>query len=134
MIELDRPTLESLRRWRTLQKEERLLVGGGYENNDLVFCRPDDRPYHPEYVSKMFERTLSRAPYSETVPRIRLHDLRHTWATLALIAGVDVRIVAERLGHSSPMVTWQTYQHVVKGLQSDAAHRVAALVFGDAIA
>lgn len=55
--------------------------------------------------------------------------MRHTWATLALLAGVDVRIVSERLGHSSPMVTWQTYQHVIQGMQADAADRVAALVF-----
>lgn len=52
------------------------------------------------------------------------HDLRHTWATLALVAGVDVKIVSERLGHSSPMITWQTYQHAIGGMQTDAAERV----------
>ena len=78
----------------------------------------------------MFDRTVTRSPYCDELPRIRLHDLRHTWATLALVAGVDVRIVSERLGHSSPLVTWQTYQHVIQGMQADAADRVAALVFG----
>jgi integrase len=63
-------------------------------------------------------------------PRIRLHDLRHTWATLALIAGVDIRMVAERLGHSSILVTSQTYQHVMKGMQAGAAQKVADLIFG----
>jgi hypothetical protein len=48
------------------------------------------------------------------------------------VAGVDVKIVSERLGHSSPLITWQTYQHVIKGMQSDAAERVAALIFGSA--
>ena len=48
------------------------------------------------------------------------------------MAGVDVRIVSERLGHSSPLITWQTYQHVIKGMQSDAAEKVAALIFGPA--
>jgi len=61
---------------------------------------------------------------------IRLHDLRHTWATLALVAGVDIKIVSERLGHSSPMVTWQIYQHVVKGMQAGAAEKMAKLIFG----
>ncbi len=61
---------------------------------------------------------------------IRLHDLRHTWATLALEAGVDVAVVSKRLGHSSPVVTWQTYQHVRQGMQTDAAERVAGLIFG----
>jgi integrase len=46
------------------------------------------------------------------------------------VAGVDVRIVSERLGHSSPLITWQTYQHVIKGMQPDAAEKVAALIFG----
>lgn len=62
------------------------------------------------------------------LPTIRLHDLRHTWATLA--AGVDVAIVSKRLGHGSPATTWQTYQHVVSGMQADAAEKVAALIFG----
>jgi integrase len=64
------------------------------------------------------------------LPRIRLHDLRHTWATLALIAGVDIRMVSERLGHSSILVTSQTYQHVRKGMQAGAAQKVADLIFG----
>ncbi len=132
VIELDRQTLAALRTWRAHQAEERLLVGSAYEDNDLVFCRPDGRPYQPEYFSKMFDRTLGRLPYRDELPRIRLHDLRHTWATLALVAGVDVRIVSERLGHSSPLITWQTYQHVIKGMQSDAAEKVAALIFGPA--
>jgi integrase len=51
-----------------------------------------------------------RQPTFADLPVIRLHDLRHTWATLALVAGVDVKIVAERLGHASPLITWQTYQ------------------------
>lgn len=42
----------------------------------------------------------------------------------------DVKIVSERLGHTSPLVTWQTYQHVIKGMQTDAAEKVAALIFG----
>lgn len=129
VIELDEPTLKALRRWRAAQAAERLLMGEAFEDHDLVFCRPDGRPYHPEYFSKVFDRTLLRSPFRDELPRIRLHDLRHTWATLALLAGIDVRIVSERLGHSSPLVTWQTYQDVIQGMQGDAADRVAALVF-----
>jgi hypothetical protein len=61
---------------------------------------------------------------------IRRQDLRPTWATLALAAGVDVVIVSRRLGQGSPTTTWQTYQHVVAGIQTDAAEKVAALIFG----
>jgi integrase len=49
---------------------------------------------------------------------------------LGLVAGIDVKIVSERLGHSSPLITWQTYQHVIKGMQTDTAEKVARLIFG----
>lgn len=129
VIELDASTVTALRTWRGHQAQERLLIGSSYENHDLVFARFDGRPYHPETFSKTFDRRLGQPAFAE-LPRIRLHDLRHSWATLALIAGVNVKVVSERLGHSSPMVTWGTYQHVVTGLQSDAAERVASLIFG----
>ena len=129
VVELDTATVGALRTWRARQAEERLLIGAGYQDLDLVFCRPDGAPYHPEAFSKTFDRRIHQAAFAE-LPAIRLHDLRHTWATLALVAGVDVKIVSERLGHSSPMVTWTIYQHVVKGMQSDAAEKVANLIFG----
>ncbi len=129
VIELDEATVSTLRTWKARQGEERLLLGPGYDDHDLIFCRPDGRPYHPEAFSKTFDRRLRQPKYAG-LPTIRLHDLRHTWATLALAADVDVAIVSKRLGHGSPMTTWQTYQHVVAGMQTDAAEKVAALIFG----
>jgi integrase len=131
VIELDSPTVAALKAWRVEQARERLFVGDGYDDHGLVFCWQDGRPYHPEAFSKAFDRKLRQEPFASELPLIRLHDLRHTWATLALVAGVDVKIVSERLGHSSPMVTWQTYQHVIKGMQTDAAEKVASLIFGN---
>ena len=55
------------------------------------------------------------------VPRIRLHDLRHTHGTLLIKAGVPVKVVSERLGHSNPVYTIDTYQHVLPGMQAEAA-------------
>ena len=129
VIEMDGATMAMLRSWKAHQAEERLLMGGGYQDNDLAFCRPDGRPYHPEAFSKTFDRRVRQPGFAE-LPTLRLHDLRHTWATLALAAGVDVTIVARRLGHGSRATTWATYQHVVTGMQADAAERVAALIFG----
>ena len=129
VIELDTRTVSMLRSWRKRQAEERLACGDGYQNHGLVFPRPDGRPQHPETFSKTFDRRV-RESAAEGLPVIRLHDLRHTWATLALKAGVDVKIVSERLGHSSPVITWTIYQHVVRGMQSDAAERVAESIFG----
>ncbi|MFN2486440.1 MAG: tyrosine-type recombinase/integrase, partial [Acidimicrobiia bacterium] len=60
---------------------------------------------------------------------IRLHDLRHTWATLALQQGVPLKVVSERLGHSSIAITADTYQHVTEGMDRDAAERVAQVLF-----
>jgi integrase len=62
------------------------------------------------------------------LPRIRLHDLRHTWATLALQAGVHPKVVSERLGHGSIAITLDTYSHAIPALESDAAELVAGLV------
>lgn len=129
VIELDTQTLAVLREWNSKQNAERELVGDGYDDHGLIFCRPDGRPYHPEAFSKTFDRRF-RLPSFAALPRIRLHDLRHTWATLALVAGVDIRMVSERLGHSNILITSNTYQHVIKGIQAGAAQKVADLIFG----
>lgn len=125
-IEIDTTTIASLRAVRKRQAEERLLLGPDYKDQDLVFARPDGTPQHPEHLSNAFDRRVARYK----LPRIRLHDLRHTWATLALQAGVDVKIVSERLGHTSTKITWDIYQHVTPVMQSDAAETVAHLIFG----
>lgn len=129
VIELDRRTIAMLRSWKAQQAQERLLLGAGYHDHGLVFPRPDGDPFHPEAFSKTFDRRVRQEAFDD-LPTIRLHDLRHTWATLALEAGVDVAVVSKRLGHSSPVITWGTYQHVRKGLQTDAAERVADSIFG----
>lgn len=67
-----------LRSWRKRQLEERLLCGSAYQDNDLVFVRPDGAPTNPDSFSQSFDRLLARSP----LPRIRLHDLRHTHATI----------------------------------------------------
>ena len=123
-IELDAATVAMLRTWRAKQAQERLMVGEGYRDAGLVFCHPDGRPYHPDRFSREFDRRIAK--YG--LPRIRLHDLRHTWATLALEAGIPVEIVAQRLGHSVAVCA-STYRHVTPAMASGAAERVAALIF-----
>jgi integrase len=65
------------------------------------------------------------------VPSVRLHDMRHLHATLALAAGVPTRVLADRLGHSTTAVTSDIYQHVLPDLDRDAASKVAAFVFDE---
>ena len=125
-VQLDAATVAALRSVRARQAQERLLLGPAYVDRDLVFARPDGQPQHPDHFSMAFDRRVARYK----LPRIRLHDLRHTWATLALSAGVDVKIVSERLGHASAKITWDIYQHVTPTMQTDAAETVAQLIFG----
>lgn len=77
----------------------------------------------PDSVSGRFERIVRGMP----LPVIRLHDLRHTHATLALAAGIHPKVVQERLGHSSVTMTLDLYSHAVPAMQADAASIVAAL-------
>ena len=74
---------------RRRQIEDRLAFGAGYDDDGYVFARPDGRPWNPEQVSRTFDR-LMRAT---SLPRIRLHDLRHTHTTHLLAAGANVRVV-----------------------------------------
>jgi integrase len=125
LVELDGRTITALRTWKARQAEERLLMGAGYQDCGLVFCHPDGRPYHPERFSREFDRMVERLG----MRRVRVHDLRYTWATLALGAGVPLKVVSERLGHATTAVTADTYSHVTPGMQTDAAQKVAALIF-----
>ena len=83
-------------------------------------------PLHPERFTRTFEIEAGRAG----LPRIRLHDLRHTWATLALASGEHPKVVQERLGHANVSITLDIYSHVSEGLHGAAADRVAGIIFG----
>ncbi len=124
-LDLDADTVAVLRRRKIGQREDQLLMGAGWQNDtDLVFTMPDGRPWHPDVTTKAFRRLVDTAD----VPRIRLHDLRHTHATHLLATGANVKIVSERLGHASVAFTLDTYGHVMPGQQADAAATVAKLV------
>ncbi len=123
-VALDAGTVTALRAHRARQLEERLALGEGYVDEDLVVCQPDGSPVNPKTLSWYFERVIKRLG----LPRIRLHDLRHTHATLALRAGVHPRVVQERLGHANVSITLDTYSHVDLDMQAAAAARVAALL------
>jgi integrase len=124
-IPLDARTAAILREHRVRQNERRLLAGPLWSDLDPVFCRDDGGPIHPDYLSKTFEHLVALS----SLPRIRLHDLRHTHATLALSAGIHPKVVSERLGHTGISITLDTYRHVVATLREGAAEAVARLVF-----
>lgn len=125
-LALDTTTVKALRSHRAQQATERLAWGEAYDDNDLVFPREDGRPTHPDRFTQMFER----ASASCSLPRIRLHDLRHTYATLSLQAGVHPKVVSERLGHATVAFTLDVYSHAVPAMEEKAAQDVADLIFG----
>ena len=124
VIDLDAGTVEQLRSHRERQDIDRAIWGSDYQVQDLVFCREDGTPVHPHTFSQSFERLIAKTD----LPKIRLHDLRHTHATIALAAGVQVKVISERLGHESPAFTLKQYAHVIPGMQAEAASHVAMIV------
>ena len=89
-------------------------------------CRSGFVSISPNFFSQSWQRLMR----DSELRTIRLHDLRHTHATILLKAGVPVKVVSERLGHSSPAFTMTVYQHVLPGMQADAAAAFSAAVFG----
>lgn len=123
-VDLDPQTAALLLRHREHQATERAARAGGYDDRGLVICAEDGKPVHPQSFSQAFERAVVRV----NLRRIRLHDLRHTHATIAVKAGVAVKVISERLGHESPAFTLKQYAHVMPGMQAEAAAHVANLV------
>jgi integrase len=125
-VALDAELVAMLREHRTTQLERRLLLGTGWRDHDLVFAGPIGEPIYPETVSRSFKELVDRLG----LPAIRLHDLRHTWATIALGAGIHPKVVQERLGHANVSITLNIYSHVAPTLHDDAADTVARLMRG----
>jgi len=126
-IDLDTRTVRELHGWRAKQNADRLRWGALWHDHGLVVTREDGTWVRPDSWTAAFDRHVRDA----RLPRLRLHDLRHTHATLLLKAGVPPKVVSERLGHSSVAFTLDTYAHVVPGMQADAAARFAKTVFGE---
>ncbi len=123
-VSLDPATVTMLKAHRKRQAAERLAAFGAYEDQGLVFAHEDGSAIRPDYVSKHFATLTASA----RLPRITLHQGRHTAASLALEAGLDIKIVSEQMGHSTTRITQDLYQHVRRSVAGDAAARVARLI------
>jgi integrase len=125
-IALDPATVAALKALRKQQAAERLMLAAGWPDHGLAFTDAAGRPYHPDRFARRFREKVA----DFGLPAIRVHDLRHSWATLALEAGVHPKVVSERLGHANISITLDVYSHVSPAMQTDAADRVAALILG----
>lgn|GEM_PF-5885523 len=119
-----RGTQGALRDRRRAYLTERLAAAVKYDDSGFVVCDPLGRPPTPYALTDAFRETARRAGVKK-----RLHDARHTFATLLIGSGVDVRTAATLLGHSSPNVTLSTYAHAIAGLTEDAVDGVFCYTF-----
>jgi integrase len=112
VVDLDDDAAAVLRAWKRERGSMSMLLAAP---GALVFGSIEGQHRNPEHVSRQFTRDVERCGQ---VPAIRLHDLRHTHATLLLLERELVHVVSQRLGHSSPTVTLQVYAHVMPGSQA----------------
>ena len=124
IIALDTDTIAVLQEHRARQRAEQRRWGSAWQDTGLVFTGEDGGPLWPNHVSNHFQDLAQQAG----LPPIRLHDLRHGAATIALAAGVDMKVVQEMLGHAVYSFTADTYTSVLPQLAHDAAEKTARLV------
>ncbi len=120
-INIDDDVVNAFKRRKKEQNENQLFFGEKYNNEyNLVFTKEDGSPFLPQYATRQFNDVAKKAGLSE----FRLHDLRHTHATLMLKAEVHPKVVQERLGHASITVTLDTYSHVIPSMQKEAVQKL----------
>ena len=124
---LPAPLATALRRQRSAQISERLAAGSRWVDTDLIFTTPHGSPVDPRNDYRAWRSLLEQAG----VRPARLHDARHTAATLLLAQGVPARVAMQILGHSQITLTLGTYSHVVPELAHDAARRMAHVLWAE---
>jgi len=112
-----------LREWRRRQKEERLKLGEDWPDTGLVFTSEEGTAIEPRNVNRLFDRPLSDAK----LPHMRIHDLRHGYATWLLREEVDLKRISELLGHSTIAITADIYAHVDREQKQNATDRLDRL-------
>jgi len=123
-ISLDSFTCQEMAKLLILLDEERRAFGPGYPSQGLLMVNETGRPLHPDTITARFNRLVDRAG----VKRIRLHDVRHTYATLALDTGVDPKTLSDRIGHANMSVTLQIYGHRSHGRDQAMAQNLGDLI------
>jgi integrase len=128
VIALDRHTVRVLREHQRRQQKERLEAGEAWVESGYVFTKPDGTPLNPDHLTRRFRYLVRKSG----LPPVRLHDLRHGAATLAQAAGADLKSVQEQLGHSSIVLTADTYTSVLMIMHMRNAEATARLVLAAA--
>lgn len=123
-VRLTTETIAALKEHRDRQAFQRQSVGDRWQDHGLIVCTSTGTPINPNNVTRSYDRLVMLSG----VPRIRVHDMRHTAATMLLRAGVPAKIVSERLGHATIAITLDTYSHVLPDMQDVAAEAMSTLL------
>lgn len=121
MLSLDEETLSELKSHKVRQSQTRLALGIGWQDNDLVCPGRCGEPWHPNMLTREFQRLRDRNGLS-----LRFHDLRHSHAAQLIRTGAPAKVIQERLGHASAGFTLSTYGHLLPGIQDEAVEKLAA--------
>lgn len=127
IVDLPAGIIPVLKKHKSIQAKNRLKLGAGYHQGNYVYCQADGSPYSPGSLSKKFNAFIKK----HNLKKIRLHDLRHSHATLMLACGVPAKVASERLGHSNIAITLDLYSHVLDNMQKDAAQKIDAGLFNE---
>jgi integrase len=136
-IPLPVSVLKELKAYRRRQGEERLKLGSAWSDFDLVFPSEVGTPLNPSRCTKVLKRVLIKAGIRTFMKdgkinsSFRLYDLRHTCATLLLSAGINPKVVSERLGHATITLTLDVYSHVLPNMQKDATNQLEKMIFSN---
>ena len=114
-----------LKNARKVYLENKMRLGSEFYDGDYVVCQHDGKPYKPASMSSKFNKFLKK----HNLKHIRLHDIRHTNATLMLAKGIATKTAQERLGHSDFSTTMNTYSHVLDSVAKDAANTIEDVLF-----
>jgi integrase len=125
-IRLAPAVVAALKAHRKRQAETRLGAGPLWQDGDLVFCTGIGTPLDPRTLGIDYDRMIEKSK----LPRIRLHDLRHTFATIGLSKNIHPKVMSEMLGHSKIALTLDVYSHALPSLQADAADKIAEALTG----
>ena len=123
-IHLGNDVMEVLRVARAEYMQSALTNGTYFQNLNFIIHQEDGSPMKPDSMSRKWRRFLD----AHNLPKIRLHDLRHSNATALIQAGVNPRVVQQRLGHSDVNITLNTYTHVLPEMDMDAAEKLDAII------
>lgn len=122
-LALDPWTVQRVTEHRAASIRAAQMLGRPFSESDYVFARLDGSPWPPDTLTQHWDRTVARLKI-----KCRLHDLRHSSASLLLASGADIRLISARLGHASPGFTLSTYAHLLPDAQAEAAERLGALL------